>query len=298
MLAAVTRERGTRRRERVVTWLAWLLVSTAAMEVDGAAAQDAGAPPIAVDPEAPGSTDEPAPATAPDAAPEEGAPQARAFEEPEVAPRQPLVPPGGVPPIPGPQPVATPPEPERQPDEVEEPEPIPPPRYDVALHLRVGLPPGSGFDEALAAHRYDASPVIPSVYVGAAGAVLEWLWVGGRLGTRGRTFGHVDRDEATLYAADLLVTAQVRLALGSVVEVGALVAGGASYIAVRVNGVLTDQVTARFGAEATVAFRIGRNFALGPRVGWDYFQWENMNAYGDGVDLGGVWFGIALEGRE
>ena len=46
-----------------------------------------------------------------------------------------------------------------------------------------------------------------------------------------------------------------------------------------------------------MTWRIGERL-FGPRVGWDYFQWEGMNRYDHGVDIGGAYFGIGLEGRE
>jgi len=243
------------------------------------------AAPEAAGPEAPEAGAAPGAGAAPEAG---GAPEA-------AGPRGPLVPPGGVPPV-GPRrrPAQPAPEPEPEP----EPEPAVPPTYDVALHFRGAVAPESSFDRALRAHGYGSSSVVPVAYVGAAGALVEWLWLGGRVGMRGRIWGHADHDEATLFATDLLATAQVRLLLGRVVELGALVAGGVAHQTLRVGGVLSDQVTPRFGIEATLAFRIGNHFAIGPRAGWDYFQWEGMNAYDHGVELGGPYFGVALEGRE
>ena len=177
--------------------------------------------------------------------------------------------------------------------------PIPWPTYSVELQVRLGLPLGSSFDDALAAHRYGGPSIAPTSYVGVAFPLpVEWLWLGGRLGVRGRVWDHPDRDPATLIATDLLLTAQVRLWLGNVVELGVLFAGGAGWMEVNVNGVGSNQVVGRFGLEATLSFKIGRNFAFGPRIGWDYFQWDGMNAYGHDVDAGGAVLAIGLEGRE
>ncbi|MEZ4338860.1 MAG: hypothetical protein R3B82_19760, partial [Sandaracinaceae bacterium] len=125
-----------------------------------------------------------------------------------------------------------------------------------------------------------------------------WLWLGGRFGMRGRHWTHPSRDSAVVSAGDLLVTAQVRFALGRVVELGVLLGGGAGVMVVEMNGVASDQVVGRFQVEAIAAFRVGRHFALGPRVGWGYFQWEGMNRYDHGLDIGGPYLGLSLEGRE
>lgn len=245
---------------------------------------------------------------APAAAPEARAPSAAAEAEPgagsapaapTTAPapaRGPLVPPGGVPPVGPPRP--TEPEPPAAPEPPDPPEPAVPPTYDVALHLRGAIAEDTSFDRALRAHGYGVSQILPVAYVGAAGALLEWLWLGGRVGMRGRVWGHDDREEATLFATDLLATAQVRLLLNRVFELGALVGGGVAYQTLRLNGVRSDRITPRFAIEGVVAFRIGNHFAIGPRVGWDWFRWEGMNAYDHDVDVGGAYFGLAVEGRE
>ncbi|MBX3275220.1 MAG: hypothetical protein KF729_33450 [Sandaracinaceae bacterium] len=208
----------------------------------------------------------------------------------------PLVPEGGVPPVGMPieAPVARPEPPPPRPA----PPPLPPPAYSLELQVRVAFPEESSFDVVMSSFGYRGVRVEPVVYVGAQFPVLEWLWLGGRVGMRGRHWTHRERDPAVATAGDLLLTAQVRLALGRVVELGAIFGGGAGVVFVEMNGVTADQIVARFSAEALVAFRVGANFALGPRIGWDYFQWENMNRYGHGLDLGGFFFGLAVEGRE
>jgi len=145
---------------------------------------------------------------------------------------------------------------------------------------------------------YSGTRAAPVVYAGVAVPLVEWLWLGGRLGMRGRQWTHPERVSAYATAGDLLLTAQVRFRLGRVVELGVLAAGGAGIVLLEVNDVVSDQVVPRFLAEATVAFRIGNHFTLGPRFGWGYFQWESMNRYDDGMDLGGFFFGLGLEGRE
>ena len=228
-------------------------------------------------------------------------PEAQSAAEPESAAEAAggtpaLVPPGGVPPIPGvrePRRVqAQAPEPEPPP------EPIPLPRYSLELRLGVSFPGDFSFDQALAALRYDGVRAAPSVVVGVQVPVLDWLWLGGRLGARGRGWAHPDRDPATLAAGELLATAQARVWLGRVVELGVLVAGGLGWMQVAVRDAATDQVVGRVSLEAILAFKTGPHFAFGPRVGYDFFEWSGVNAYGHGVDVGGFSLGLALEGRE
>lgn len=213
----------------------------------------------------------------------------------------PLVPPGGVPVIWGPGDRPAPPvTPEPAPEPTPPPEPPPPPPvYVVEISPRVGFATGSSFDDALVAHRYVGNVAIPTSYVGVAFPVgVEWLWIGGRFGFRGRSWQHPDREGPVLTAGDLLLTAQARFGLGSVFELGAIVYGGAGVADLRLNGVATGAVMGRFGLEAVVSFRLGRHFAFGPRGGWDFFQWEGMNADGHGVEIGGPFVGLTMEGRE
>ncbi len=206
----------------------------------------------------------------------------------------PIVPPGGVPEVGGPSPG----EREREPDPTPSRPPLPPTHYAVELQVRASFPEESSFHRALSDLRYRGVRVVPTGYVGVQIPLVEWFWVGGRLGMRGMTWAHFDLEDASAIMADALVTAQVRVALGRVLEIGALVGGGAGVVDVQVGGVDAAQVVGRFVAEGFVAFRLGDNASVGPRFGWGYAQWEGMNAYDHGLDLGGPFFGLALEGRE
>jgi len=211
----------------------------------------------------------------------------------------PLVPEGGVPevgppvsPVPQQDPELRP-VPQRPP-----PEPIPVPLYSVEIQIRGAFQEETSFDRTMGAFGYSGTRAAPVVYAGAAVPLVEWLWLGGRIGMRGRLWTHPERESAYATAGDLLLTAQVRFRLGRVVELGVLAGGGAGIVMLELNDVMSDQVVPRFQAEATVAFRVGNHFTLGPRFGWEYFQWEGMNRYDDGMDLGGFFFGLGLEGRE
>ena len=213
-----------------------------------------------------------------------------------IDPNRPHVPPGGVPTVGLPEQAPTPRQPLRQ--EPPPPPPLPTPSYSVELQLRSAFPVESSFDQVMSEFGYDGVRIEPVGYVGVAVPTLEWLWLGARYGMRGRNWTHPDRPSAVVAAGDLLGTAQVRFALGRVVELGVLFGGGAGVVVLQLNGISADQVVPRFLIEGTVAFRIGANFAFGPRIGWDYFQWEGMNRYGHGLDIGGPFVGIGLEGRE
>lgn len=168
------------------------------------------------------------------------------------------------------------------------------------LELRLGFPEETGFDRGLSAHGYGTFRIVPTVALGVAvPAFVEWLWIGGQVGVRGRTWDRVGREAASLVGADLLATVRARIAIGRSVEMGLVVGGGLGWMGTWVNGVLSDQLAPRFNVQADLAFRIGRHFALGPSGGWDYFQTPSpINAYGHGVDAGGFYFGLSLEGRE
>jgi hypothetical protein len=167
------------------------------------------------------------------------------------------------------------------------------------LTARVHFPPEGDFDRALAALGYGSSPVVPQITAGMSFPIgVEWLWLGGRVGLRGRTWDHRYRDDASLVGVDLVAVLRARIAIGSFFELGASVAGGLGWMGVWMNGTMIDQLVPRFDVAAEIMFAIGRHFAFGPRGGWDYFQWTGLNAYGHGTDAGGPWVGLALEARE
>jgi hypothetical protein len=167
------------------------------------------------------------------------------------------------------------------------------------LTFRLHIPPQSDFDRALIAHRYGDAPVAPSVTFGVSLPIgVEWLWLGGRAGVRGRTWDHLYLEDASLVGVDLLVVLRARLLLGARIELGVAVGGGLGWAGIWVNGTMIDQFLPRFDVAAELAIGIGNHFSIGPRFGWDYFQWSGLNEYGHGVDAGGPYVALALEGRE
>src|SRR5690606_21531245 len=94
---------------------------------------------------------------------------------------------------------------------------------------------------------------------------VEWLWLGGQLGVRGRTWSHGERDAASAVGVDLLVVARARFHIDHKVELGLTLGGGLGWLGVWVNGVGSDQIVPRFDVQADLAFAIGRHFALGDR---------------------------------
>ncbi|HEY8428375.1 MAG TPA: hypothetical protein VIL20_08370 [Sandaracinaceae bacterium] len=167
------------------------------------------------------------------------------------------------------------------------------------LSLRGGAALDTDFDRALAAHGYGKLGFVPGVTAALSFPVgVEWLWLGGQIGARGRSWPHADRDAARAFGLDLLAFARARFRLHQRIELGLSIGGGLGWLDVRVNGVGSDQIVPRFEVQADLAFPIGRHFALGPRIGWSYFVREGINAYGHAVELGGPYFGLSLEGRE
>jgi hypothetical protein len=127
---------------------------------------------------------------------------------------------------------------------------------------------------------------------------VEWLWLGGRAGVRGRTWDHLYLEDASLLGVDLLVVLRARLLLGARIEIGVAVGGGLGWTGIWVNGTMIDQFLPRFDVAAELAIGIGDHFSIGPRFGWVYFQWSGLNEYGHGVAAGGPYVARALEGRE
>lgn len=168
-----------------------------------------------------------------------------------------------------------------------------------SIALRLGVPPQSSFDRALVSHGYGDVHLVPALVTGfAIPAGVEWLWLGGQLGVRGRTWAHAEHEDASMVAVDLLAVARLRFLLGDRVELGVAVGGGVGWVGVWVNGVAADSAVGRFDVRGELAFRVGRHFAFGPHVGWDYFQLEGIGARPSTADAGGPYFGLTLEGRE
>lgn len=246
--------------------------------------------------EAPPEGDSPAETAAePEAEPAEEPPPPELADLDPNAPATPLVPPGGVPEVGGPAPGQTerPAPPPRRPRP-----PLPPTHYAIELMPRAAFPIESSFDRTLSELRYRSVRIVPTGYFGVQVPVVEWLWLGGRVGMRGMTWRHLTRDDATVVAGDLLVTAQVRFPLGRIVELGVLAAGGVGWMVVEMEGLGIDQLVPRFIGEGVIALRPDPHISIGPRFGWEYFVWEGMNAYDHALDIGGPFFGIAVEGRE
>jgi hypothetical protein len=168
------------------------------------------------------------------------------------------------------------------------------------LEVRIGVPPGTTFDDSLRSHGYGDVRIIPALVAGLAFPTdIEWLWVGGEVGVRGRTWDHAVRDWASLVAADLLATVRARFLFGRHVELGLAIGAGVGWIGTWVNDVMSDQIAPRLSVQGELAFRAGRAFAIGPRIGWDFFQGPSaVNAYGDTIEAGGPYFGLSFEGRE
>jgi hypothetical protein len=166
------------------------------------------------------------------------------------------------------------------------------------LSVRVHFPLATNFDHALIAHAYGHTGVTPSMTFGIAFPVgVEWLWIGGRAGLRGRTWDHAYHSGANLVGVDLMATIRARANFGSV-ELGCAVSGGVGWAGLWVNGAMTDTFAPRVDVAVELAFQIGRHFAIGPRLGWDYFEFLQINRYGHSVDAGGLYIAIGIEGRE
>ncbi len=164
--------------------------------------------------------------------------------------------------------------------------------------LRGAIPPQTDFDSALIAHGFGNVQLVPTLVAHAVVPVLRWLWIGGQIGVRGRGWPSGTHDNPpALLATDLLALIRARFPLARFFELGATVGAGIGWMGVNIDGVWAGGLAPRINLQVDIAFRTGSDFTIGPRIGWDYFRWNGINSYGNTVNAGGPYFGLAAEGR-
>lgn len=173
---------------------------------------------------------------------------------------------------------------------------------DLPVALRLFLGGGStlaatSLDLALRSHDFGAPQGLYMGDISILGRALEWLWIGGRLGGRGRVFPRNDGTGGDAGGVDLLALVELRFQLGRVFELGAHVGGGGGVAALRIRHDVAVSVVPRVTAGIHLAFRVSRGFRLFLRGAYDYFPWFDMDRYGDDLDLGGLSGAIGLEVR-
>lgn len=165
------------------------------------------------------------------------------------------------------------------------------------LFVGIGAALDSSLDGALAAHRYGDSPLVVLGDVSFLGRVTEWLYVGGRLGGRGRGWGSNDTSPAVAGALDVMAIAHLRAYLGRIVDIGAVLGLGVGWAGLTIQGAASTGLAPRVHGSAVIAFRLGAGVRLAARFGWDWFSMYDLDRYGHDLELGGPSLALGFEVR-
>ncbi|AKF08460.1 hypothetical protein DB32_005609 [Sandaracinus amylolyticus] len=174
-------------------------------------------------------------------------------------------------------------------------EPLMPTTFQI--FVSGGVPLRASLDDALEAHRYGSSPVLFAGDFTLMTRIAEWLWLGGRVGARGRGWGSNNSAPAVGGGIDALAVAHVRAHLGPIVDLGAVLGVGLGWGGVSIQGAGTWAFAPRLSGYAQVGFRVAQGVRIGARVGWDWFSMYDLDRYGSDLELGGPLLGIGLEVR-
>ncbi len=171
------------------------------------------------------------------------------------------------------------------------------PELPVALSFfgSVGVVMDSSYDLALQSHAY--GPGSPNVLFDGSLTyrVTSWLYLGGRVGARGRGWIRRDGEYAMTTGVDAMAIAHGRVHLGPVIDLGLVLGGGLGVAGVTLHSDTTLGVAPRLHASLQFGFRLARGFHIFVRGAWDYFPWNDLDAGGRDIDLGGPYFGLGLE---
>lgn len=126
-------------------------------------------------------------------------------------------------------------------------------------------------------------------------AVVPWLHLGGRVGVRGRGWLRRDGEYGMATGVDALAIAHLRFHVGSVVELGAALGGGLGLGGVTLRSSTVFGLAPRLHGAVQIGFRLARGFHVFLRGAWDYFPWNDIDAGGRDLDLGGPFVGLGIE---
>lgn len=126
--------------------------------------------------------------------------------------------------------------------------------------------------------------------------VSRWFWLGGRAGFRKRDFDSGDI-RMLAYGLEAEGTGQLRIQIGSTIELIAQAGLGAAHAGVTYNDVFEGGIVPRFSGGIGAGLWFVGDVRAVVRMGYDYFFTPRVNGAGDRLDLGGVAFYLGLEWR-
>lgn len=169
----------------------------------------------------------------------------------------------------------------------------------VALQLFIGLAAGldSSLDAALVSHGYGESALIVTGDVAVLARATSWLYLGARIGGRGRGWNSNDVAPAVAGGLDALALAHLRVYAGPFLDLGASLGGGVGWASLTVENTATSFAAPRLHGSAVVGFRLAEGVRLCARVGYDWFPVFDLDRFGHDLDLGGPTVALGLEVR-
>lgn len=174
------------------------------------------------------------------------------------------------------------------------------PDLPVSMQLMIGgggIVQQSSLDLALRSHDYGTPGGLFAADATISGRLLDWLWLGGRFGGRGRFYTRNDGPGGHASAFDLMMVLETRFQLGRVVELGVMAGAGAGLVAVLLRDQVSAGVWPRLTAGAHLGLRVAHGVRIVVRFSWDYCTLFDIDRYGSDVELGGPMGALGIEVR-
>jgi len=167
-------------------------------------------------------------------------------------------------------------------------------RLWFAGNVLLGLGGEQGLDRALEARGYLAATTVSGGSVGIFFAMRPWLWLGGTLGLRARTWSHSTLSSASVLAPEGLARARLSTSLGRGSRLFLEAGVGMAIGIFQLNGVSSAGAMPRLSASIGLALGFDRRAAIALRLGWDYARGA-LDSSGAEVEMGRVMLSAGVE---
>jgi hypothetical protein len=165
------------------------------------------------------------------------------------------------------------------------------------LHIGMGGAVSSSLDGALVAHLYASSALVFAVDVTVGARVLPWLELAGRVGARGRGWGHAYEQAALAGGVDALGLVVMRGYVGRVVDLGVAAGVGIGVGGLSLHSSTVGSAAPRLHGALFVGFRVAPGVRLLGRFSWDWFSLYDIDRLGSDLELGGPMGSLGVEVR-
>ena len=165
------------------------------------------------------------------------------------------------------------------------------------LHIGMGGAVSSSLDGALVAHLYASSALVFAVDVTVGARLLPWLELAGRVGARGRGWGHAYEQAALAGGVDALGLVVMRGYVGRVVDLGVAAGVGIGVGGLSLHSSTVGSAVPRLHGALFVGFRVAPGVRLLGRFSWDWFSLYDIDRLGSDLELGGPMGSLGVEVR-